>query len=257
MISDIPADLIPIEHNQTDCIDCSVRRLALFQGVKESDLSWTKKYRAHQFTVQAHKEIYHESKISKYMFTLYHGWVAMYKTLASGKRQILRIALPGDMLGFHPDLAAPMTHSAYCLTESVLCAFPCKDMPELLRRNLSVTKRLTELNARDMDICQSRLLTIGQQTAIERIAFFSAELFFRIKAIYNQQENFEIQFPLSQEEIGDATGLTKIHVNRTLKALREMGIMQISGKSMKIFDIDALSKLGNFDANSVYARPLY
>lgn len=256
MKSDIPADLIPIEHNPTDCVDCSVRRLALFQGVKESDLSWTKKYRAHQFTVQAHKEIYHESKISLYMFTLYHGWVAMYKTLDSGKRQILRIALPGDLLGFHPDLSAPMTHSAYCLTESVLCAFPCKDMPELLRRNLSVTKRLTELNARDMDICQSRLLTIGQQTAIERIAFFCAELFYRMKAIYNTN-TLVIQFPLSQEEIGDATGLTKIHVNRTLKALREMGIMQISGKSLQVLDVDALRNLGNFDANSVYARSLY
>lgn len=257
MKSDIPADFIPIEHNPTDCAECSVRRLALFQGVSESDLSWTKKYRAHQFTVQAHKEIYQESKISPYMFTLYHGWVAMYKTLGSGKRQILRIALPGDMLGFHPDLSAPMTHSAYCLTESVLCAFPCKDMPELLRRNLSVTKRLTELNARDMDICQSRLLTIGQQTAIERIAFFSAELFYRMKAIYNHSDDFEIHFPLSQEEIGDATGLTKIHVNRTLKALREMGIMQISGKCLKILDVEGLRSLGNFDKNSVYARSLY
>ena len=63
--------------------------------------------------------------------------------------------------------------------------------------------------------------------------------------------------PLSQEEIGDATGLTKIHVNRTLKALREMGIMQISSKCLKVFDLDALRKLGNFDASSVYARSLY
>lgn len=257
MKAEFHTDLTPIEHNQTDCAECSVRRLALFQGVKESDLSWTKAYRAYQFTINSHKEIYHESKQSPFMFTLYHGWVAMYKTLDSGKRQILRVALPGDMLGFQADLNAPMRHSAYCLTDCVLCAFRCKDMPELLRRNLSVTKRLTELNARDMDICQSRLLTIGQQTAIERIAFFCAELFYRVKNIYNHKEETEIFFPLSQEEIGDATGLTKIHVNRTLKALREMNIMKIGGKTLKVYDLEALRKLGNFDVSTVQTRTLY
>ncbi len=161
------------------------------------------------------------------------------------------------MIGFQSELEATMTHSAISLTDSVLCAFPRHDVPELLRKNLNVAKRLTELNARDMNICQNRLLTIGQQSAIERIAFFCSELFYRIKTIYKEQKCDDVFFPLSQEDIGDSTGLTKIHVNRTLKAMREQGLMEISSKCLKIHDIEALCKLGNFDPSTVQTYRLY
>ncbi len=251
------SNLIEIEHNRTACTDCSIRRLALFHGVPEEDLKWTQTYRSCQYTVPARREIYRESQHSDFMFTVYHGWFAIYKTPGNGKRQILRISLPGDMLGFQSELEAPMTHSAVSLTDSVLCAFPRHEMPDLLRKNINVAKRLTELNARDMNICQNRLLTIGQQSAIERIAFFCAELFYRIKAIYKEQKSVDIFFPLSQEDIGDSTGLTKIHVNRTLKTMREQGLMEISSKCLKIHDIDSLCKLGNFDPTTVQTYRLY
>ncbi len=249
--------LFPVEHNQTVCTECPVRRLALFHGVEEKDLAWTQSYRSSQYKVAPRKEIYREGRTSDFMFTLYHGWVAFYKTLGNGKRQILRVALPGDMLGFQANLNAVMTHSAVALTEAVLCAFPRKDMPELLRNNLSVAKRLTELNARDMNICQTRLVTIGQQSAIERIAFFCTELFHRVRSIYQQPEAMEVFFPLSQEDIGDATGLTKIHVNRTLKALREQGLMEISSRTLKIHDLKALEELGGFEPSLIQTYSLY
>ena len=257
MPMDSNSNLFPVENNPTVCADCSVRRLALFHGVPEDDLLWTATYRSEQFKIKARKDLYRESQVSEHLFTLYHGWVAIYKTLGSGKRQILRIALPGDMLGFQANLEAPMTHSAMSLSESVLCGFPRKRMPELLQKNPNVAKRLTELNARDMNICQSRLLTIGQQSAKERIAFFCCELFYRMKMIYNNHDEMSIAFPLSQEDIGDATGLTKIHVNRTLRSLREDGLMEISSRTLTIHDLDRLNKLGCFDPDSVQVYALY
>jgi CRP-like cAMP-binding protein len=249
--------LFPVENNRTVCTDCTVRRLALFHGIPEDELQWTANYRSEQYKVKARKEVYRESQPGEFMFTLYHGWFALYKTLDSGKRQILRVALPGDILGFQANLDAPMTHSAMSLSDSVLCAFPRKTLPELLRNHPHVAKRLAELNARDMNICQSRLLTIGQQSAIERIAFFCSELFYRMKAIYKDHEEKQISFPLSQEDIGDATGLTKIHVNRTLRTLREQGLMEISAKILTVHDIDALCELGNFDPSSVNVYTMY
>ena len=257
MKADKKIELIPVDHNQTQCSECSIRRLALFHGVPEVDLEWTQKYRSNQYTVPARKDIFHELNTSEFMFTLYHGWVAAYKTLNTGKRQILRISLPGDMLGFQSDLIAPMTYSAISLSDVVLCAFPRAEMPELLRRNLSVAKRLSELNARDMNICQNRLMTFGQQSAIERIAFFCAELYYRIQSIYGAVKDDEMFFPLSQEDIGDATGLTKIHVNRTLKALREQGYLEVSSKHLKIHDVKGLCELGNFDPEIVTVHKLY
>ena len=249
--------LLPVEHNQTSCADCSIRRLALFHGVPENDLLWTQSYRSNQYTLPARKEILRESLPGEFLFTIYHGWFAIYKNLDNGRRQILRISLPGDMLGFQAQLDAPMSYSAISLTDAVLCAFPRANIPELLRKNPNVARRLTELNARDMHICQNRLLTVGQQPAIERIAFFCAELYYRIKHIYNNTDKHEIFFPLSQEDIGDATGLTKIHVNRTLKTLREQGLMSIASKTLHVHDVDALCRLGGFDPSAVHVHNLY
>ena len=249
--------LLPVENNRTVCAECSVRRLALFHGVPETELEWTQAYRSEQYRVKARKEIYRESQPGDFLFTLYHGWVAIYKNLDNGKRQILRIALPGDIIGFQPHFDGPMSHSAMSLTDVVLCAFPRKLLPDLFRKNQAVAKRLAELNARDMNICQSRLLTIGQQAAIERIAFFCSELFYRMKTIYNNERDQTISFPLSQEDIGDATGLTKIHVNRTLRTLREQGLMEIASKQLTVHDVDELSRLGNFDPSSVHIYPMY
>jgi CRP/FNR family transcriptional regulator, anaerobic regulatory protein len=257
MKMDKHTNLFPVENNQTVCAECSIRRLALFHGVPENELSWTQAYRSDQFTIKARKELYRETQHSDYMFTVYHGWFAIFKTLDNGKRQILRIALPGDMIGFQANLEAPMTNSAMSLTDAVVCAFPRRNMPELLRKNSNVAKRLTEINARDMSICQSRLLTIGQQSAIERIAFFCTELFFRIKAIYNNKDVNRINFPISQEDIGDATGLTKIHVNRTLRSLREQGLMEISSKTLTIHKVEEMCKLANFEPSSINVYPLY
>ncbi len=249
--------LKPIQHNQIACKDCSIRRLALFNGVPDEELSWTQNYRSCQYALDARSKVYREGVPSEFMFTVYHGWMAVYKTLENGKRQILKVALPGDIIGYQANLAGPMNYSAVSLTDSVLCAFPRTEIPTLFRNKPGIAKRLAELNSRDMHLCQNRMTTLGQHTALEKIAHCCAELFYRKKAIHQELENNQIKFPLSQEDIGDLTGLTKIHVNRVLRQLREMGLMEISSKELTIYNTKELCKLGYFDPNSVHTHILY
>ncbi len=256
-MTDIKPELIPIQHNQTSCSNCSIRRLALFHGVPEEDLSCTQNYRSGQYKLSANREVFRECHHSDFLYTVYLGWIAIYKTLKNGKRQILKIALPGDIIGYQAHNDAAMNYSGISLTDTILCAFTRHDMPELFRKNKNITQRLTELNSRDMNLCQNRLLTIGQHSAIEKIAHFCAELFYRIKTIYHEPNINHINFPLSQEDIGDATGLTKIHVNRTLRELRERGLLEISSRTLKVNDIDKLCELGSFDKSTVHTYILY
>ena len=256
-MADINTYLTPVKNNPTACTDCSIRRLALFNGIPESDLLWTQNYRSCQYKFPARQEIYTETQQSNFMYTIYHGWFAIYKTLENGKRQILKIALPGDMIGYQANFEAPMTYSAASLTDAVLCAFKRTDLPDLFRKNGNVARRLSEMNARDMHLCHSRLLTIGQHTAIEKVAHCCAEIFFRMKMIFSNSESDSIEFPLSQEDLGDMTGLTKIHVNRTLKQLREMGIMEISSRTLHVYDSEELCKVGYFDPVTINTYILY
>lgn len=249
--------LIPVETRPTACVDCAIRRLALFKGVDDKELEWTQQYRSGQFKVPARREILKEGTPGDYLFTLYHGWAIISKTLDSGKRQILRIALPGDILGFQSDMTANMIYSVSSLTEVVLCGLTRDTMPELFKKYPNVVKRLIELSIRDMSICQSSLMVLGHQSAIERIAFFCAELFYRIQGIFKNNVDHTMNFPLSQEDIGDATGLTKIHVNRTLRTLREQGVLEITSRKLIIHDLEETCRLGQFDPSTVHTHSLY
>lgn len=240
-------NLFPIEYKHTNCTDCTIRRLALFKGVDEKDIDWTQEFRSNQFKIKSKKLLYKEGQLPEYMFTLYHGWVLQHKTLTNGKRQVLRIALPGDLLGFQADFNGPMNHTALALSDTILCAFPRKDMLNMFNKNIELAKRMADMNARDASICQNHLVGVGQKTAEERIAYLCLELYYRIKLIREDTIKYDIEFPLTQEDLGDAVGLTQIHVNRTLKTLREKGLMEIKNKRLYILNDKALKELGSFD----------
>ena len=250
-------ELIEISKNQTRCSECPIRHQTLFQGVKKEDLNLVQSYRTGQYRLKARQEIFLEAQNSQYLFSIYHGWCAIYKSLGNGKKQIIKIALPGDLIGFQSNSEAPLNYSAISLTDMVLCAFPRNEFTGLLNRNAFVLKRLMELNAREMNLCQNHLMAIGKNIAIEKISLFCAELFLRFHNIYQLPLTNRIFFPLTQVEIGDATGLTCVHVNRTLKTLSDMNLMDISARTLTVPDIDKLCKLGQFDAKSIHTYTLY
>lgn len=251
------ANLFPIEFKHTQCSDCSIRRLALFKGVAEEDLSWTQEFRSNQYKIKAKKTLYKESEDAEYMFTLYHGWVLQYVTLSNGKRQVVRISMPGDFLGFQRDMNASMCHTAVALTDTVLCAFPRKEMKSLLQSDPGLAMRMADMYAKDTAFSQNQLIGIGQKTAEERIAYLCIELFCRMKFIYGESILDEMEFPLTQEDLGDTLGLTQIHVNRTLKSLREQGLMEIKNKRLKILDEPALKELGAFNESILRAQSIF
>ena len=246
--------------SQTQCGECPIRQHALFQGVASENLEWTQQYRANQSQLAAKKIIYQEGLSSEYAYTLYSGWVALYKSLANGKRQITRFALPGDFLGFQPNMAGPCQQSAQTLTAVTLCAFPRKRLLIMLKERPELAINMSIMNARDMALCQQHLLGTGRKTAKERVAFLLLELYHRARAVKNllpSQENNWIDFPIAQEDIADAVGLTTVHVNRTMQDLRQEGFIEYATKRLRIPDIEALATLAEFNVEDlVLSHPL-
>ena len=90
------------------------------------------------------------------------------------------------------------------------------------------------------------LIDVGRRTALERIAHFLLELLTRLQAI-GLADECSYQMPLTQELIGDALGLSVPHVSRTLRQLRDDGLVEIEGQRVIIKDIDALARLADFE----------
>jgi CRP-like cAMP-binding protein len=242
------------------CAECAIRKSALFRPVSEENLDWTQGYRAAQMRLPAQAHLYREGDSPEYCWTLYDGWVKLYKTLVTGKRQILRFAMAGDFLGFQPDLGGPMGHAAQALTDCTLCAFPRGRLTELFQARPEVATQFAWMAARDMRLCQEHLAGMGKKSARERIAYLLLEICHRQRQIARATGRLvpgdRVPVPITQEDIADAVGLTPVHVSRTLSQMRGERLIACAKGEIVIMDEDALTEIAEFDPQVLEAQPL-
>jgi CRP-like cAMP-binding protein len=184
--------------------------------------------------------LYHQGDMSHDLFVLREGWVMLTRLSSDGNRQVFRSVLPGELLGFQQHLLGPAIYSAFALMDSVVCRVPnivglCSKQPEL---GLS----LARAEACDMMLTERYLTSITHGSARERIAFMVLELYHRLR-LRGLNRSYSIHFPLKQEDIADTLGLSTIHVNRTLHAFKQEGLLAIHKHELTILDYEALFTL--------------
>lgn len=240
------------------CLHCKVRKLALFQPLMETEIHAAQKYKSGNQLLPPGSVIYHQGHPNENVYTLFSGWVYLYKDLDEKRRQILDFALPGDLLGFHGDMeGGTHPHSAQSLTSVSLCVFPSTNLLRLFRKHPKLGIRLTWMTASDNALAHEHLASLGRRSARDRIAHLLLELFYRLRQRQPEPtEDNSIDFPVTQEMIGDAVGLTAIHVNRTLMELRRAGWIEIKSKTLTIPDPDALGELIGFNRHTITPRAM-
>jgi CRP-like cAMP-binding protein len=174
------------------------------------------------------------------------GFVCRYKVTDAGKRQIFSFHTPGDI----PDLQSlhleVMDHSVGTITPSKLLFIPHEAVRELCRRFPRIADAFWRDTLIDGAVFRQWLLGVGRKEAHSRIAHLLCELFLRLRAIGLAEES-AFELPLTQAEIGDALGLSTVHVNRSLQRLRALGLIASSGRRLLIRDWRGLSEVGEFD----------
>jgi CRP-like cAMP-binding protein len=107
--------------------------------------------------------------------------------------------------------------------------------------------RLAWLSSRDSILAYDKMTSIGRHSARERVAHLILELFIRYRMQWPGHQIEEMYLPVTQEHIGDATGLTGVHVNRVLSDLRKQGIVEFHYKRLRILDPDKLADIASVD----------
>jgi len=226
----------------SQCEECQVRKFAFFKPIKEELLHWESQFRSTQYNISPKQLLYREGDVPEEVYTLHTGWVLIYKTLEDGKRQILRIALPGDFLGYHADLDDPIDHAAIAVSHCTLCAFPRKAVKTMIADQPELAMRLLEIQSQTMHECHERMASIGQKSAIQRVASLFLELIRKVDERHGMNNN-TIEFPLTQDDIADAIGVTPVHVSRVAKELRLKKIVDCSHGHMHVHDIAGLAEV--------------
>lgn len=234
-------------HVPVECQSCRARRGGLCEGCVPEMLRVIAGYKSGDRQIRAGQDLFSLGAPCDAIYNLVEGWFFLYNILEDGRRQILHFALPGAVLGFHPTEGATATFGAQALTDAVVCVIPHKALAPLSKKHPEIGMRLAWLIARDRSLAFDHLTSIGLHSARERVAHLLLELFIRYRAQWPGSRIEEMQLPLTQEHIGDATGLTFVHVNRVLRDLRQDGIVEFHYRRLRILDPDKLIDVAGTD----------
>jgi CRP/FNR family transcriptional regulator len=236
--------------------------MALFRDVPEAELGWMQEFRDAQYQLPAREVLFQEGDTAHSLYTLFDGWMILFKTLDNGKRQILRFLLPGDFFGFQVNAIGPTggyIYGSQALMKSTLCAFPTIRLQAMIEKQPQLAIRLSEMEMHDMTLCQYHLIGTGCKNSLERIAFLLLELFHRVRLQRREdydEASYSIIFPPTQKDIGDAVGLSSIHVHRILKEMGSKGWIRCQGKRLTILDEETLMDIGQFDPGMILPKSL-
>jgi len=201
--------------------------------------------------VPARQDLVREGDRPTSVFVILDGWACRWKSLADGRRQILSLLLPGDFCDLHGFLYQEMDHSLGALSRVRAVEIPRQAFARLLASSERINQAMWWSELTSAAIQREWTINLGQRSAFERIAHLLCETFTRLDAIGLTRDG-SCEFPLVQQDLADATGLTAVHVNRTLQELRRRGLIRLAERRATILDRPALEELAEFDAAYLY-----
>lgn len=173
------------------------------------------------------------------------GWLHGSVNLPTGERQILRFYFVGDIT---TTFSIAWGYSAATLTAVSSCTLYEVHRPalgQLFQKHPRVGALLYGVSASEHVAMSDRLVSIGRTDGMNRVATLLLDIRSRLRLVDGPSGSV-FELPLTQQDLGDAVGLTKTHVNRSLKALEATGLLEREGKIIRIMDVERLSEMVGF-----------
>ena len=180
------------------------------------------------------------------------GWVARYKILGDGQRQIMGLMLPGDLCDLHAFVLKAMDHSLSAVGAAEIAMLPRRDVASILETRSALTAALWWCSLQNEAILREWITSLGRRDAYRRAAHLLYELYTRLSVAGVAVDEPGFDFPLTQTDLSDALGLSVVHVNRVLQRLREEGLIVLRRGRLIIPDPDALAQAADFDPSYLH-----
>ena len=193
----------------------------------------------------ARQTIVAEGDIPRSAFVMVRGMAIRYRDLADGRRQILSFLMPGDLLNLSAFLLKTMPYSVETLLPTTVAVIDRASVRALLIDHPRLSAALLWSALQEEAILHERIVGLGRRNATRRVAFLLCELVCRQRAI-GLSDDHSIRLPLTQADLGDAAGLTSVHVNRVLQSLRKAKLIQLDHGRLKLLDYQRVADLAEF-----------
>lgn len=186
--------------------------------------------------------IQREGEVNTGIHLLLEGWVTSSVDLATGKRLVQKVHLPGDMLATPSMAIGRAVDTLTAITPAVTSHVPLRRLGELLASEPRVASLLLLAAQMERLALMDTLAATGTASARENIARFLVDVHARLTPL-GAVANDSFELPLTQEIIGDLLGLTPIHVNRTIRSMEREGLIARVGRRITLLDLPSLHNL--------------
>lgn len=197
-------------------------------------------------TVQAGSNIVREHNRPTHSTLLISGFSARYSTLRDGARQITEINVTGDFIDLHSLLMRQMDHGVAALTDCVVAQAPHTGLIDITERFPHLGRLLWLDTIIDAAIHRQWLVAMGRRSGLGHLAHLVCELYLRLQVV-GRTGDMRFELPLTQSVLGDALGLSAVHVSRLISELRSEGLVNWSGGRIDILDWRRLAEIAEFD----------
>ena len=195
-----------------------------------------------------------EGEVSKYCSLILTGFACRSKGNGGKSRQILSVHLRGDLVDLHNNILDEADYDVQSLTRVVSAHISRQAIFELSELYPAIRRALWIDTLAEMSMSREWLLNVGRRSGIDRVAHLLCELTLRQQSA-GTCTGPEYDWPMTQDQFGDATGLTGVHINRMLKILREEKLISCSKGRVTIYDWHKLKERAHFTQE--YLHNLY
>lgn len=182
---------------------------------------------------------------------LLDGWMARSKDLAEGERQVTQLHVAGDFADLHGFTLKRLDDDIATLSECRVAVVPHENIRDIAERYPRLARLFWFSTNIDAAIQRELTLSLGQRSAISRMAHLFCELYVRLNVVGHASHD-SYEFPLTQRELSECLGLTVVHANRTLQELRRRGLVELENRHLTIRNRSGLEGVAEFDPNYLY-----
>ncbi len=235
-------------------IDAALNRLREFHALDDSEVAALAAARQAQLKFDRRQAITEQGDPVSAVYLLLEGWAGTSMENTLGKRQMLDVHLPGDILGL-PSMA--LTHAAEtvtALTAVVVDVIPVRAFARLFENAPRLALTLFLVSQQDRVMLMDHLTAVGHMNAMQRVCGLLLHVHRRLTAL-NPAAGCLIDWPLSQRHIAEGGGLTTIHVNRTFRELERKGLIERKGRRIKLLDVHRLRELAGLPERDLARAP--
>jgi CRP-like cAMP-binding protein len=236
------------------CVNCPLQAAPGLRALTPRQIEFMMSFKQGELYVAKGGQMLAQGVVSPHLYTLLQGVLFRFKTLDDGRRQIVNFMFPGDMVGLQSAMEDPMQHGVEAVTEARVCIFQRERFMELFATHPRLGFDMAWLAARQETSLDEHLTSVGRRTARERLVYLALFLFLRGRQTGLAAKD-HLDIPLTQAQIADTIGLSIVHTNKTLQALRRSNLIEWTADRIGIHDVDAAIEYAKYELPIESQRP--